>query len=298
MIALVLGTDHLTFKPAAVRVIDACARAANACDAGLTLVTDSAQPNDALRNFTSDGRVAGVLIRARAANRRWVRELQLAGVPTVLLGAHRSMPDVHVVEIENVESTASLVGSMLDAGASRLAMIGGPPDHLDADERTEGFRLAHIQRGRSCDPALTFDGDFSRMSGYRLADEILDLQPDGIFAANDDMALGVMERAIQRGLSIPDDLMVAGFDGIGDYAVNTLELASVHPPFDELAMIAVETLLGLIKGMDMPRERLVDPTVRLGSTIRTDLSGTGAIGAGAIDLDLDLGEPAPGPAPV
>lgn len=281
LIGFVIGFDGLERRPATTALVDAVSRGAEARNAGLMLTMNAEQPSKVLRGLIGDGRIDGLLIRAQAADHQWVRELA-SSVPMVMIGVHRALPDVHVVEIENVESTAALVGSMFDAGCERLAMVEGAPVQVDSADRLEGFRLAHVHRGRLCDPSLIFPGDFSRRSGYEIADAVLDAQPDGIFAANDEMARGIIERAEQRGLEIPRDVMVAGFDGLSDAAVSSHDLASVCPPWDDLAAIAVETLLGIASGMDMPLERLVDPRITRGTTIAPRSS------ASSIDLRTPL----------
>jgi len=184
-----------------------------------------------------------------------------------MVGAHHELEGLHVVEIENVESTASLVGSMIDGGCERLAMLCGPEGRVDAEHRSEGFRLAHVQRGRVADPARIFPCNFRRDDAFAIADEVLNTKPDGIFAANDEMARGILERAEQRGMRVPDDFMLAGFDGTDDASITSQDLATVRTPWDAIAGMAVETLLGLINGMDMPLERLVDPLVSVGVTV-------------------------------
>lgn len=278
LIAFVVGLEQLAWKTSTILMLDAVNKAAEARGTGLMLIVDTSTPSQALRNFAADGRVSGVLVRAQAADQRWVRELAQS-VPTVMIGAHNEVQGPHVVEIENVESTASLVGSMLDAGCKRLAIVAGPGDRVDADDRMEGFRLAHVQRGLTVDPALVFPCTYRRQEAFVLTDSVLDAKPDGIFAANDEMARGVIERAGQRGVQIPEDLMVAGFDGAGDAAVASPDLATVRTPWDALGEIAVETLLGLISGIDMPLERLVDPEVHLGATVAP--RGLSSLPAGA-----------------
>lgn len=271
LVAFIIGTSQLAWRPSTVRVLDAVSRAAEIQGAGLMVLIEAGQPSLALRSLTGDGLVSGVLMRAQAADHGWVRELSNT-LPTVMMGAHTKMPRTHVVEIENVESSATLVGAMFDAGAERLAMVSGTAQRADSHLRFEGFQLAHRLRGRSCDPSMIFPGDYTRSGGYAIADAVLDSEPDGIFAANDETARGIIERAEQRGLQIPHDLMIAGFDGSGDAPINGHDLATVQTPWDDLACTAVETLLGLVGGMDLPMERLVTPEVYLGETVRSSLT--------------------------
>ncbi len=268
VIGLVLGSDELRADTYAVSLVQAVARAADHHDEGLMLLMDSARPNIAVRNLMSDGLIDGVILSAVTIGERWVEELLDAQVPTVLVGAHPRRSDVHVVDTENLESSAAIVSKILDAGARRLVMITGPLERVDASQRLAGFRLAHERRGVAVDDSMIVHGDFSREAGYDEADRVLDLEPDGVFAANDEMALGFLRRALERGIEIPTDIRLAGFDGTSEFERGGIELSTVRQPFDELALVAVETLVGLVDGREMPLEQIVAPTITEGVTIQ------------------------------
>lgn len=267
VIGLVLGSDELRLDIYAASLLQAVARAADSHDQGLMLLMDAAQPNVAVRNLLSDGLVDGVIVSAVAVGDRWVEQLLDARVPTVLVGAHPRRSDVHVVDTENVASSSAIVGRMLDAGCRRLATLTGPLDRVDASQRLEGFRLAHRERGLGVDESLIFIGDFSRSKGFDQAPAILEAGADGVFAANDEMALGVLRHVHEAGLKVPGDLMLGGFDGTSQFDPSSIELASVEQPFSALARTAVRGLVELIDGADVPLVQLVEPSQIEGATI-------------------------------
>lgn len=278
VLGLVLGADGLERRPWMVALLQALARAADRQGQGLMTVVDSATPSQTIRNLISDGLVEGVLVRAGAVDAPWVEELVDAGLPAVLIGHHVRHPDVPTVDSENVEASAALVGAMFDAGAERVAMITGHREAMDAGRRFEGYQNAHLRRGRTIDPALTFDGDFTPEGGYRLADAVVAAGADGVFCANDDTALGLLHRLNERDVSTPEQMMVAGFDGtLADdpmalrFLGPRVELATARVDYDRVAEMAIESLRMLVVGMELPAERLAEPTVILGSTIRAPL---------------------------
>ncbi len=267
VIGLLVGRDEIREDRYAVALIQSVARAAEEHDEGLMLLLDSKKPSEAVRNLLSDGLVDGVIVSVVALGERWVEELLDARIPTVLVGSHPRRADVAVINVENIESTATVVGHMLDGGCRRLATVTGPLDRVDAKHRLEGFRLAHARRSLPVDESLIITSDFTRRAGYIRADELLDHNPDGIFCGNDETAIGVLRRAYERGIEVPDQLAIVGFDGVSDEVAGPL-LTTVTQPFEEMANKAVESLVAQITNGDSPLEQLVVPTIFYGETTR------------------------------
>lgn len=259
VIGLVLGSVEIRHDVYAASLIQAMAAAADRHDEGLMLLVPSDEPSLVVRRMLSDGLVDGVIISVVALGDQWIEELLDARVSTVLVGAHPRRSDVPVIDVENLESSAAMVGHLLDSGCDRVATVTGPLDRVDATRRLEGYRLAHERRGFDIDPDLIIESDFTRRSAYDLADDLFARSPDGLFAANDETALGVMRRAAERGVSIPDEFSVAGFDGTSLAEPFESRLSTVEQPFEELAMTAVGALISLIDGEAVPAEQLVTP---------------------------------------
>lgn len=266
VIGLVLGSDELRSDLYAASLVQSVAMAADRYDEGLMLLMDSKQPSESVRNLLRDGLVDGVIVSAVVIGERWIEQLLDAKLPTMLVGSHPRRSDVRVVDVENLESAAAAVGHMLDNGCSRVAIIAGPLDRVDAKLRLDGYRLAHDRRGLTPDPALLVEGDFNRSSGYEAADQLIDAGADGVFASNDEMALGFLRRMTDRGLKTPTDIALIGFDGTSIIEAGVPSLSTVEQPFDRLALTAVDSLIRLIDGKAVPREQLVEPNIAFRET--------------------------------
>lgn len=274
VIGLVIGSDELADTPYQAAILQHVANEADLRDEGLMLLMETRTPSEAVRRLLADGLVDGVIVSVVALGPQWVEELLDARVPTVLIGFHPERSDVAVIEVENRESSAALVGHLIDSGCKRVGTITGQLGRVDGVDRLAGYRLAHERRSIPIDETLIVSGDFSRRTGYDRADLLLDNGVDGIFAANDEMATGIYLRATERGLRIPEDLSLAGFDGHLT-SRRKLSLASRQPlltsvvqPFQELAAAAVESLLEAIGNEARPDDQIITPVIFHGDTTR------------------------------
>ncbi len=265
---LVLGAKELRADVYAASLLQAFVNEADAHDEGLMLIGDTKSPSVAVRNLIRDGLVGGVIISAVAIGERWVEELLDARIPTVLVGAHPRRSDVCVVDVENRQSSRVVVEHMLDSGCDRIATITGRLNRVDASLRLEGWRDAHLAAGVAVDETLVFESDFSREAGYALTGAVMERQPNAVFCGNDEMALGLRSGLIERGLSVPEDISLAGFDGTSASSFDGPAITSVVQPFDELAKTAIETLSALTRSHQPPLVQLVEPEIFWGETTR------------------------------
>jgi LacI family transcriptional regulator len=136
---------------------------------------------------------------------------------------------------------------LLALGRSRIGHIAGPATWREARDRTDGWRTALADAG--IEPGPTVTGDWSSASGESAARELLARAPDldGIFVANDQMALGLFHVAHERRITIPDQLAVVGFDGLDEGAQFTPSLTTIGQPLRELGKLAVRELLATIE---------------------------------------------------
>ncbi len=268
VIGLLLCIDELQNNHYVISLLQAFAKAAEDHDEGLMLLTDSRSPSKVVENLIRDGLIDGVIISAIALEDRWVEELLDAKLATVIVGAHPRRSDVCAVDVKNREPAKLVVGHMLDTGCERVAMISGIAHRVDAARRLAGYRDALLERGLVLDESLIFSGNFTRGAGWELCDEIVGARVDGVFCANDQMALGLHDALQLRGLSAPEDISLAGFDGTSLDEFRGLDLTTVVQPFSVLADTAIVTLKSLVDRKGAPREQLVQPTVHWGSTTR------------------------------
>ncbi|MEO9079419.1 MAG: substrate-binding domain-containing protein, partial [Rhodanobacter sp.] len=131
--------------------------------------------------------------------------------------------------------------------------------------RLNGYRDALRKAGIAYDESLVMAGNFAFASGVAGARALLDQRdaPTAIFAANDDMACGVMREAYERGLSVPHDLSVCGFDGTPVSLLVSPGLTTVHQPCREMAQLAVECVLRAIRDPALQQQTRVPYQLQL-----------------------------------
>ncbi len=154
------------------------------------------------------------------------------------------------VAMDEVQAAAAMVQHLLDLGHRRIAHVVGIPAHGASRWRLAGYRAAMAAAGLAEDPALVVQGAFNFGSGVAAARELFALEdrPTAVFAANDDMATGVMWAANECGLKVPQDLSVCGFDDIPLASQLWPALSTVRQPSREMGRIAATQLLELLRG--------------------------------------------------
>lgn len=147
--------------------------------------------------------------------------------------------------MNDTDAAADMVGRLWDLGHRRIAFVDGPPEHGSARRRREGYLRALAERGGEVRAEWIVPGNFYSLSGFDAAEVLLALPtpPTAIFTANDEMALGVLAAAAKRGLSVPGDLSVAGFDDGPSASSAWPRLTTVHQPTAEMAQAATEMLI-------------------------------------------------------
>jgi LacI family transcriptional regulator len=139
---------------------------------------------------------------------------------------------------------------LLELGHRRIAAITGPPGWVATEDRLAGYHAALAAAGISPDPELEVASDFEFAPGAEAAGVLLALPepPSAIFAFNDAIALGAMRAARQRGLRLPEDLSIVGFDDIKYATVATPTLTTVRQPLHEMGRTGISLLLRLLDG--------------------------------------------------
>lgn len=179
-----------------------------------------------------------------------VNELVEARFPFVRI-APTIQPDASpAVGIDDVAAAREMTHHLLTLGHKRIAFVKGDPTHAATAERLTGFRKAMLEKGVPVDESLIDQGMYTFESGLLAGRRLLvsKSRPTAVFAANDDMAAGVLMAAHERGLVVPDDLSVAGFDDSLISRVVWPQLTTIHQPTYTMANKATDALLALIDG--------------------------------------------------
>jgi LacI family transcriptional regulator len=137
---------------------------------------------------------------------------------------------------------------LLDLGHRRIAAVTGPPGWVATEDRRRAYRAALASAGITFDPALELEADFDFEPGAQAAGVLLELErpPTAIFAFSDMIAVGVMRAARARGIRIPEELSIVGFDDSAYATVIHPALTTVRQPLAEMGATATELLVRLM----------------------------------------------------
>lgn len=199
-------------------------------------------------DFLMAHRVEGIIFAAPDLGEADVRgKLPRAAPPIVFLKSEPS-PDHSTILIDNYGGGRQATSHLIALGRRRIGHLAGPQDWHEARDRQQAWRDALRDAGLTPGPVVA--GNWSSESGATGMVELLTRDPDldAIFAANDQMALGAMSELHARGISIPEQVAVVGFDGLEEADFFTPSLTTVRQPLRELGKLAVRELLATIRG--------------------------------------------------
>jgi LacI family transcriptional regulator len=167
--------------------------------------------------------------------------------PAILLNA-AGPTALPTLRIDNRRGARLAVDHLLDLGHRRIAHVHGPEGNADAAERRLGYREALADRGVAAEAWLELPGDFREESGFAAGQRLAELvpRPTAVFAANDAMAIGCLAGLRARGLEVPADLSLVGFDDVPNARYLTPALTTVRVPIAEVGSRATERLLRLL----------------------------------------------------
>ncbi|HEU4328439.1 MAG TPA: LacI family DNA-binding transcriptional regulator [Roseiflexaceae bacterium] len=208
-------------------------------------------------------RVDGLVVTSSHAESPALMEAQAAGTPVVLTYSSRLRSPLPCVGVDNAAASAGAVGALIRLGHRRVAMLAGHFDDSDRSHaRYQGYLAALAAHGLAPDPALLVEVPYTLDDGIAGTNRLLE-QPDpptAIFCSNDILAFGAMRAALDRGLSVPADLSVIGFDDSPMAAASNPRLSTVSQPAYEMGARASDLLCALIDGEDPAERTILLPT--------------------------------------
>ena len=174
-------------------------------------------------------------------------------IPLLVVARNLDGWDNRCLAVDNEHGGMLATQFLLDAGHTRIAMVTGIPDHEDSRDRVRGYERALKSAEVEFDQDLVFEGDFSGQSGIMAVEALLARKSNftAIFAANDEMAFGARLALYRRGIRVPEDVSLIGFDNQPGSALMTPPLTTVAQPSMELGSAAADALLMLIAGEEV-----------------------------------------------
>jgi len=222
----------------------------------------------ALRTMRS--RVDGLVVMSPFAQGDLLAKAVNGVIPLVRLNSRDIRQSDSCFAIDNYLGAFEITQHLIERGHATISFVAGPTDNPDAADRLRGFKDAHARAGKAAGPILA--GNFRAESGFAAARKLLETKlPDAIFAANDDMAIGCLEALRNGGVSVPDQVALAGFDDIPMSRLLDPPLTTARVPIAEMGRLAVECCVELVRG------RTITPGCRLFAPELVIRASSGAI---------------------
>ncbi len=222
-------------------------------------VDDLHKKDSCFKRVLQQRRVDGVLLLSMHLAEPFALEFERLQMPLVLVDAFH--PAFDSITVNNEEGAYQAVRHLISLGHRKIAIVNGHLESVPAQERLSGYKRALAEAGLTALPQylMTSDGlqngatmsndGFNKETGYRAMHELLLLngsRPEAIFAASDIQAIGVISAVRERGLRIPEDLAIVGFDDIE--LAELVGLTTMRQPIREMGNLAVQRLLAQING--------------------------------------------------
>jgi LacI family transcriptional regulator len=171
------------------------------------------------------------------------------GGPLVLIGRHPYFVNVPSVDVENREGAREAVAHLIRLGHRRIGVINGQLQMEAAQARRDGYKQALLEAGIAIESELMVEGDYSEPTAYAAMLKLLDLAPPptAVFAASDTMAIGALRAIRDRGMRVPEDVALIGYDDLPLAAHATPPLTSVNQPVSDMGAHAVRLLVEQIR---------------------------------------------------
>jgi LacI family transcriptional regulator len=190
-------------------------------------------------------------------------------VPLVLTGRTVPAERVYCLDVDSTLGARIATDYLIGQGHRRIAFIAGSPNHPDALQRLGGYKAALAAAKIPFATKLVAPGDYSEMGGLAAVNALLDsrVKFTAVFAANDQAAHGAILALHRRGLRVPQDVSVVGFDDLPASAFMIPPLTTVHRSIDEIGECAAEAMIDMVEGRT-PRATIPSPTLAIRESTR------------------------------
>lgn len=243
---------------------------------GCRVIYTTIDADETLEDCLGNDSAAGIMLISKNRDEIY-REAQRLGIPTVLVNNY--YPGFNSILIDNVDGAYQAAKMLIESGHEKIAVIAGVPEYPASQERITGFNRAMFEAGLDFHRYPVQYGYWTYEGGYNCMAKLLaeyepEEYPTAVFALNDWSAFGAIRAVEDRGLSVPDDISVVGFNGIELPIASKHELATVKVNIDLMGRLGVEYLLMGIDsasagtGLDYSVKILVPTTLIKGRSVK------------------------------
>ena len=238
--------------PFVSEVVSGIEETANLLGYSILLAESNADPEREKRVVQScaERRLDAIVVTSSRVGALYVPLLSEMRVPILLVNNQNAGEFVHSVMIANRTGAKDVVSHLLDLGHTRIGYIGDRYGHQSDKERYAGYRDAFKAAGVKPDAGLVVHGDGKAEGGESAMNDLLSLPqpPTAVFCYNDVTAVGALRATYARGLRVPADISVAGFDDIPFARYLFPPLTTVRQPMREMGRLAMQSLIRLLSG--------------------------------------------------
>ena len=232
---------------------------------------EASQESDVLSSLASRPGVSGAIVILPPESSDQLLTMRGQRFPFVVVDPREPMPpDIVAVSAAHFAGARKLTRHLVELGHRRIGVVAGPHDWLASNDRLAGHASAMAEVGVLPSPALIRSGHADAAWGHEAALQLLDLpdRPTALVCFNDKAAVGALAAAVERGLRVPGDLSIAGFDDIDLATSTTPTLTTVRQPLEEMGRMAVTLLVRLLEKhrLDALHVELATELVVRGST--------------------------------
>jgi DNA-binding LacI/PurR family transcriptional regulator len=211
----------------------------------------SSDVEDRLIEVFKEKRVEGIILTCSNIHHEYIQRLKQFSLPFVLLYNTPFDKTLNFVTIDNYKAAYEIVEHLVKLGHRRIGMIAGRFDMSDRSlARFQAFKACLKDHGIPDRPIYFIETDLSFEGGRKAMEALLDIIPPltGIFCSNDFMAMGAMKSIREKGLRIPEDISIVGFDDIEMASYFSPELTTIHQPAYEMGLKGAELLFNISSG--------------------------------------------------
>ncbi|MGI6149343.1 MAG: LacI family DNA-binding transcriptional regulator [Limnochordia bacterium] len=236
-------------NPVLAQMIKGVQNRLNEAEIGMVVIDSDGKSEDELAALASlkKSSICGIVLSSPHFNSEYATTLRSLELPAVLAFSFSREPDISCVYINNVEAAFQAVQHLFRAGHKHIGIVSGPVGDLTISrERLQGCRLAYMAEERTLSDNFVVEGDYSIASGYAAAAVMMDQwqeRPTAIFCFSDIMALGTLQALRDRGIRVPQDVSVMGFDGIEFSTLTSPALSTVVQPSFEIGRTCADILI-------------------------------------------------------
>ncbi|WP_188456512.1 catabolite control protein A [Virgibacillus oceani] len=214
-----------------------------------------------LINTMLEKQVDGILFMGGNISEEHVQQFKSASVPVVLAATYDESETIPSVNIDYEEAAYEATKFLLDQGNTHPAFVSGQDDTLINQQKYEGYLRAMKEASVSLNEAYIIKGDYSYDSGLEAVEQLLNLyeKPTAVFVASDEMALGVIHGAQDKGYSVPDDIEVFGFDNTRLATMVRPTLSTIVQPMYDIGAVAMRLLTKYMNKEEVTEKKVVLP---------------------------------------